>query len=456
MPATETIDASAIIENQKLNGFVIKLILLSIAITFFDGFDMNVIAYTAPYLGESFHLSKIQLGQLFTAGTFGTLIGGLVFGFLADIYGRRRTIIAAATSFGVLTVLFATANRFHMLLLLRFVNGLAIGGLLPLCWALNIEYVPRRYRATIVTVVMLGYTLGSSLGAPITIWLAPRYGWQAVFLFGGVATLIVAGMLAIGLPESVRYLITREKQPAKVAAYLRGIAPQTAIPNGARFVLSDEVANTRGAPFRLGRLFENELRVITPLLWLAYMASSMAIYFKSNWTPIVFELLGYSRNQAATFSSISAIGSAIGGLLIMRLIDRAGVVAIACMATIAIAPLLIVGLAETGFWAFLIVNFIVNILVGGVHYGMHSVSGLFYPSAFRANGAGWATSIAKFGSIAGPLIGGFILATAFPVKHIFALLAVSPAIVAISLFVMSLAQRARARRIPLEAVAQPA
>ena len=57
-----------------MGAFVTRiLLLLSIAITFFDGFDMNVIAYTAPYLAESFDLDRIQLGNLFSAGTFGTI-----------------------------------------------------------------------------------------------------------------------------------------------------------------------------------------------------------------------------------------------------------------------------------------------------------------------------------------------------------------------------------------------
>jgi AAHS family 4-hydroxybenzoate transporter-like MFS transporter len=79
---------------------------------------------------------------------------------------------------------------------------------------------------------------------------------------------------------------------------------------------------------------------------------------------------------------------------------------------------------------------------------MHSISGIFYPSVWRANGAGWATSIAKIGSIAGPLIGGYILATNFPVRHIFALLAVSPAVLAISLLLLEWQRRRGGRRMP--------
>jgi len=444
------VDASAIIEGQKRNGFIIRLVLLSIAVTFFDGFDMHVISYTAPYLSHEFGLSKIQLGELFTVATVGMMIGGVIFGYLADLHGRRRAIVVAVAAFGVLTALTSLATSFHALLALRFLTGLAIGGVLPLCWALNIEYVPHRYRATIVTIVMLGFTLGGSVAAPITIWLAPLYGWQAVFLFGGVATLIVAALLMAKLPESTRFLIARGKRTDKVAGYLRAMAPGTAIPDDAEFILSDEQARKAEGGFRLGRLFENDLRWITPLLWMAYIASSMAVYFKANWTPIVFEMLGYSRTAAASYSSISAIGAAIGGLMITRLVDRSGAIAIAGLAAIAVAPLLYVGLAETGFWAFLLINFATNIVLGGVHYGMHSLSGLFYPSAFRANGAAWATSVAKVGSIAGPLIGGFILATNFPVKHIFALLAVSPALVAVALLGMRLAQRRAGSRTPAQ------
>lgn len=125
----------------------------------------------------------------------------------------------------------------------------------------------------------------------------------------------------------------------------------------------------------------------------------------------------------------------------MRFTDKYGAGAVGIMALISVPVLLFVGLGPTGYWTFLILNFLVNIAMGGAHYGMHSISGIFYPSAWRANGAGWATSIAKFGSIAGPLVGGFILATNFPVRHIFALLAISPALVALSLLTLEYLRR---------------
>jgi AAHS family 4-hydroxybenzoate transporter-like MFS transporter len=441
------VDVGQVIEGQKIGSFVIRLVLVSWVITFWDGFDMNVISYVAPYLTTEFGISRVALGNLFSIGIFGTMIGGFFFGYLGDRIGRRPAILIAAISFAMLTFAFGFAPSYSALMTLRFLNGIAIGGLLPLTWALNIEYVPRRFRATVVTLVMLGYTIGGAVGAPVTIWLAPRYGWGAVYWLAGVCTLAAAALLAATLPESSRYLAGKGRRPDLIARYLGRIAPGVAIPAGARFVIADE-ARPAGSRQGIGVLFERELAWITPLLWLAYIASSMAIFFKANWTPLVLEILGYTRSQAATFSSISAVGSALGGLVLMRFIDTKGPIAIAAMALIGIPLLLYAGLGDLGFWGFLVANFFVNIVMGGAHVGMHSISGIFYPSVYRASGAGWATSVAKIGSVAGPIIGGLILATAFPVRHIYALLAVSPAVVALAILFMSRIYRRMEGRVP--------
>ena len=441
------VDVAEVIERQKIGPFVTRLVIVSWLITFCDGFDMNVISYVAPYLSSEHGLSRIELGNLFSIGIFGTMVGGFLFGFMGDRMGRRPAILIAAFGFAVLTFAFGFAYDRTSLMAIRFLNGIAIGGLLPLAWALNIEYVPRRYRATVVTVVMLGYTIGGALGGPITLWLAPRYGWGSVYWAAGIFTLASAGLLAAMLPESARFLASKGRRPDLIARLLAKLAPGERLPADARYIVGDEAAPAGG---RAGpaMLFAGDLRWVTPLLWIAYIASSMAIFFKANWSPLVLELLGYTRAQAATFTSISAIGSALGGFVLMRFTDTKGPISIAVMAVFAVPLLVYSGLGSLGFWGFLIVTFLVNIVMGGVHVGMHSISGIFYPSAYRANGAGWATSIAKIGSVAGPLVGGFILATSFPVRHIYALLAVSPAAVAVAILAMSLLHRRGTQRTP--------
>src|SRR5271169_1650114 len=137
-----TIDVSAIINGRRLNGFNYGLIVLSWLITVFDGFDMMMISFTAPFMRDEFGLSKMMLGRVFSAGLVGMMLGGFFFSFLADRIGRRPTVVIAAFSFGLLTTATAFAGSYQALLTLRLLDGFAIGGMLPLAWALNIEFVP--------------------------------------------------------------------------------------------------------------------------------------------------------------------------------------------------------------------------------------------------------------------------------------------------------------------------
>ena len=196
----QKVDVSQIIEQQKLNRFLVTLVVGSWVITFFDGFDMNVIAFAAPYLAPAFHLDKVMMGKVFSIGLAGTMVGGFLFGYLGDKIGRRPAIILATVAFSILTMAIAFAGSYEQLLALRFLDGIAIGGMLPLSWALNIEFAPKRYRSTIVTTVMVGYSLGTALGGPIAIWLIPKYGWGSVFLAGGGLSLLSAiGLIVIAI-----------------------------------------------------------------------------------------------------------------------------------------------------------------------------------------------------------------------------------------------------------------
>lgn len=423
-----TIDVAALIDKRGLTGFNYRLIALSWLITVFDGFDMMMISFTAPYMRDELRLDKMMLGNIFSAGLFGMMVGGFALAYVGDRIGRRRTIVAAAFAFGVLTFLTAFARSYEALLLLRFVDGFAIGGMLPLAWALNIEFVPTRMRSTVVTVIMMGYSLGTAMAGPVTVWLAPHYGWEGVFMFGGAATLVCAAFLLFFLPESVRFLVSKQMRHGTIAATLNWVDPTLRASPDDRFVLGDEKIDERS--FRVSSLFEGDLRWLTPLLWLGYIASTLAVYFKSNWGPLVYEELGFKRDVAAYAASISGIAGAGLGLLLMRFTDGKGPFAIAAYPLIAFPLLLVLGLVDMSSGVFLPLSIAATSIVGGEHFGILSIAGVFYASSIRANGAGWATSIAKIGGIAGPILGAMVLASGLPAVRSFAFLAICPAILA--------------------------
>jgi AAHS family 4-hydroxybenzoate transporter-like MFS transporter len=435
-----TVDVSEVIERQRLRWFVVRLILVSWVVTFFDGYDLNVIAFAAPYLRDAYGLSTSMLTNVFGAGIAGTLFGGFLFGFLGDRLGRRPTIITATTLFGALTLLLATADSYWELVVIRFANGLALGGALPLIWALSVEYVAARYRATVVTLIMLGYGIGVSAAGPIAIQLIPRFGWQSVFIFGGVASLLAALLLWRALPESLRFLATRPHDNARMARIVRGLTPERADPEGARFTMSG-LETIKRPWWDIRALFHGPLRAITPLLWLSYAASSMTSFFFTTWGPLVFEALGFSRETAAYTSSMNSLAGAVGALALMRFTDRIGPISVAVMPAISVPFLLYVGLVPVGQTEFLVMMGVLYVFLGGSHYGIISIGGTFYPTTHRALGTGWLAALGKVGSVGAPWIGGWILASQIPVQHTFAVLAIAPAIFAVATLIIGVLER---------------
>jgi AAHS family 4-hydroxybenzoate transporter-like MFS transporter len=423
-----TIDVGEFINGRKVSRFNVILVLVSWLITVFDGFDQMTVSYTMPYMKDALHLTKVMQGNVFSMGNFGMMAGGFCFAFLGDRIGRRPTVIAAACTFSVLTFITGFVQDYTQLLTLRFFDGFAIGGMLPLAWALNIEFVPQRMRATVVSLVMLGYSIGTSVAAPITNALAPKFGWSAVYFAGGGGTLLCAALLFLFLPESIRFLCAKGQRPQVVARILNRMSPALNAQATDTFVVADE--SLQRTNFNPSQLFTGWLKWLTIFLWVGYTLSSLAIYFDANWGPTVIEEIGFPRKQAGDLIALATILGAGLGLCIMRFTDKFGPFTVALYPLLAIPVLLFIGLGMPSQQILPLLLVVGPTLISGGHFGILSICGVFYPSVIRANGAGWATSIAKIGAVIGPMIAGYLLAKGVMPIHLFALVAVCPMILA--------------------------
>ena len=446
------IDVSNIIENQKPTLFVARLIFLTALTSFFDGFDMNALFLCAPEIAKDLQLNRLMMGNVFSAGLAGMVVGGLLFGYLGDRIGRRPAIVVATSSFGLLTVSLALTHSYPGFMALRFVQGIGIGGLLPLTWVLNTDYVPRRFQATVVTLVTVGHALGNSFAGPMSIWLAPM-GWQSVFVFGGCGTLAVAALLFAFLPESIRYLVNKNKHLDLVAKFTRKLAPDRDIQADDRFLIGG-CCHERRNKFSISVLFQNDLRWITPLLWVAYIVSSVALFFRFSWGPTILQSMGFSRSISTYTTSINSLAGAIGGLLLMRFTDSRGARSIAAFAILSVPLLLTMGLGAITGKPLLAFYLFSTVFLVGAHFGLLSIAAATYPSINRSSGAGWASSVGKIGSVIGPLLGGIFLSSRLPTRMSFVLVGICASIVSAAIFKLgSIQAKAFVGKEPVNALA---
>jgi len=104
------------------------------------------------------------------------MIGSLLGSYAGDIVGRRPVIVVCTIGSAILTFAVGLAASPEQLVTMRFVSGLGIGGLLAPVWALSIESMPHRIRATSVTIIMMGFSCGTASAGPIANWIAPIHG----------------------------------------------------------------------------------------------------------------------------------------------------------------------------------------------------------------------------------------------------------------------------------------
>lgn len=424
-----TVDVSQVIENRRLNGFNFRLILASWIITVFDGFDLSIAAFAAPYMRDDMGLAPSELANVLSAGLLGTVIGALVFSSISDRIGRRPVLIGCSVAFGLLTVAMGFAPSYEWLVAIRFLDGVAIGAIVPIVWALNSEYVPRRLRATVITVIMVGYSVGTSGAGPITVVLEPLVGWRGLFIWGGIGSLAAAMILLFTLPESIRWLVVKGDRQARVAAILGKLSGKSADYSSAdRFVLGDEVQTTT-RDSRLRDLFSGWLAWATPLVWLAYTAASVAIFYVNGWGPIIFEGMGFDRDTGALATAFGGVMGSVAGLLLMRFTDRHGPVTVLFYPILLLPVLLVLGLVPLSQNAILILAMAVLALIGGMTFVLLSIIAPLYPTSIRARGSGWAQSVAKLGAVLGPIFGGWMSESGMPIIKGYAIIAVVPAIV---------------------------
>nr|BFD87231.1 aromatic acid/H+ symport family MFS transporter [Streptomyces sp. Xyl84] len=370
---------------------------IGLAVMTLEGYDLVAFGATTPMLlrYEPWNLSLSAVGLLGSLTPIGMLFGALLVGQATDRYGRRRTTLLSIVLISLGMAVCAAAVDPEMFGAGRLVVGLGVGSAYPAMAPLIFELAPVHRKNLVFAIVQCGVTVGGSLAAAIANAFLHGSDFRLEYIAGATAGLVILPLAYRRLPESPAY----EGKPSRKAAR----------DGGMRLVLR--------APY-LG----------TTILFCSIVCSFLLIFGMNTWLPELMQAADHPLGSSLTFLMLLNVGATIGGLAMALLADRAGskgtIIASFLIAAAAIAALSIKS-APTVLY--------LVIMIGGA--GVLGVQGLInvylahtYPVRARASAIRVVLGIGRIGAIAGPTLGGWILAAGFAPRWNFALFAL-PALV---------------------------
>ena len=155
-----------------------------------DAFDFFVLVFLVDTLAKQFHVSTEKIIFTTTATLAMRPLGALIFGLLADRYGRRKPLMANVIFFSVIELLCGFSPNYAVFLVLRTIYGIGMGGEWGVGTSLAMESAPPRWRGVLSGIVQSGYSIGYLLAAVAARFILPAWGWRAMFWAGGVPALL--------------------------------------------------------------------------------------------------------------------------------------------------------------------------------------------------------------------------------------------------------------------------
>jgi MFS transporter, putative metabolite:H+ symporter len=406
--ATEA-SIAARLERLPISTWHVKMRVILGTATFFDAFDALAIAYALPALIPQFHMAPASIGALISIGYAGQALGALFFGWLGERIGRVRTAQITIAIFGLMSFVCASAQSYDQLFWYRFVQGFGLGGEVPIAAAYISEIARADRRGPFFLFYEAIFPVGLATVALAGAYIVPRFGWQWLFVIGGIPSIVTLAM-QFQCPESPRWLAAKGRM-AEAEATLDRIETEIA----KKYPLPPVVPLAAGPdsrPTRWLELFEGRYRRRTLFVWLLWFCGYLMGYSITTWLPTFYRSeFHLSLQDSLNLSLLTAGTSLIGTVFCALLFDRVGrmrwfTVAF-LLACVFLLTLAFVGVDSVAFVATL--TSAAFLCIGTTNLGLYLYTPEIYPTRMRALGTSWATFWVRVAGTVGPILVGWIL-----------------------------------------------
>ncbi|WP_299534291.1 MFS transporter [uncultured Streptomyces sp.] len=420
---------AARLERLPHSRWHIKVRFLIGAVTFFEAFDQLLAASALPELADQWNLSTGQSTFAVTSASVGMLLGALAAGWLGDRIGRVRTVALGVALTGLASLAVAFSGSIEMFSLFRFLQGLGIGGVVPVAATYINEIARSDQRGRFFLLYEMVFPAGLAAATLIAVWVIPHFGWRAMFLIGALPV-VIAAVLSRKVEESPRWLLARGRTEEAEAAILRieaevvrGTreplpAPATEVP--------DEVTAGRLRDIFKGR-YLRRTAVVSGLWFVAYYVN----HGISTWLPSLYtKEFGLDLTTALVYTLLSNVTGLLGTLAVALLVDRIGrrhaLMGALAGTVLSLGVLALLG-ATSGLQVAVLAS-CTTFFLYAINGGLYLYSPELYPTQNRAKGAAFGGIWNRLGVILGPVVVGAIMGAGGGLPLVFAQLAVMGAV----------------------------
>lgn len=390
--------------------------------TFLDAFDALSLAFVLPILVRLWGPSPLDIGWLIAASYIGQLAGALLFSGLAEARGRVPSAALATAIMSIMSLGCALAGNLPMLFACRLVQGIGVGGEMPVAAAYISEFSRAKGRGRFFMLYEMIFPIGLMAAGQIGTLLVPALGWKTMFLIGGIPGLIIAVLVA-RLPESPRWLIARGRLDEAQAIIEAGEASarckypefrplDAAAPASTGPAAMPPVAGSPRQRSRWAELLRRPYRNRTLVAWTLWASAFFVANSLNNWMPTLYHTVyGLELRDALRAASMTNVAQVAILLVCAFCVDRVGrrnwtlasfLVGAGLLATLAFGG--------TGSLAEVIVLATLSYgVVGSVNAVLYLHTPEIYPTRMRAIGTGLATSWLRLASAVGPALVGLMV-----------------------------------------------